>query len=179
MERKTAKLGSCRHLLAHCRQLFSAYAHCPTRTRILGMDAFRVCMDLCHCGHYRQPQAVEGTFTSRNLLFRGNGPIDTRGFQAAHQHRLGSCRDMDYCRGGGIYHRSSILFIKQTSIYALRVPLLRTGWFCMPYLCSLGCFDHNVTIHKNIPCIFFCKKIPKSLAVPQKMLTFALAKSID
>ena len=69
MARTLPPLGSCRHLLAHRRQLLATDADSPADPRLLGVVAVLVCVAVCHSGHHRQLRQTAGTLKRRNILF--------------------------------------------------------------------------------------------------------------
>ena len=60
VERTTAPLGPCCHLLAHCRLLLSADTHSTTHPRLLGLGTLLVRVAVCHCRHHHQFYPTEG-----------------------------------------------------------------------------------------------------------------------
>ena len=51
VEGATAQMGSCRHLLAHCRFLLSYHPDCDARTRLLGMEPLYLHLGMRHSRH--------------------------------------------------------------------------------------------------------------------------------
>ena len=49
VEGAAAQMGSCRHLLAHCRFLLSYHPDCDARTRLLGMEPLYLHLGVRHC----------------------------------------------------------------------------------------------------------------------------------
>ena len=51
VEGAAAQMGSCRHLLAHCRFLLSYHPDCDARTRLLGMEPLYLHLGMRHSRH--------------------------------------------------------------------------------------------------------------------------------
>ncbi len=74
MEGATAQVGSCRHLLAHCRFLLAYHPDCDARTGILGMEPFYLYLGMRHCRHRDELcQSSRTTVIWRRICFVGMG----------------------------------------------------------------------------------------------------------
>ena len=62
MARALSPLGSCSHLLAHCRQLFPADVDSPADTRLLGVVSVCFCVALCSRRYHCQEHSNIETF---------------------------------------------------------------------------------------------------------------------
>lgn len=64
-----AQIRPCRHLSAHCRQLFSHHAGQPTRSGLLGLGNIQFCMAVCiHRNHSLLLQTERTQLSGNNLL---------------------------------------------------------------------------------------------------------------
>ena len=141
MARTLPPLGSCRHLLAHRRQLLATDADSPADPRLLGVVAVLVCVAVCHSGHHRQLRQTAGTLKRRNILFHWYGPQRAGSLQTAYRQCVDGCCHLDYCRGGLLYYWCPLLLPPQEALHAFRLPLLRPCRQHLPHHCRLGRAD--------------------------------------
>ena len=127
VEGATAQMGSCRHLLAHCRFLLSYHPDCDARTRLLGMEPLYLHLGMRHSRHGDELCQTQGPQQSGDALLCGHGIIGTCRIQASDRFRIPSHGYLDYRRGRLLHHGCRVLQYQQEEIHALRVPLLRPG----------------------------------------------------
>ena len=139
MEGASAPLGPCCHLLAYCRQLFSAYTHRPAPARLLGVGTVSVCMAMRHSRYMCELPSAERTLQCGDLLFYRHGTECAGSLQATYRFCVYSSCDMDYSRGRLLYHRRPLLFIASKALYALRIPFLCPCRQRVSHHCRMGC----------------------------------------
>ena len=133
VERAAATVGSRRHLLAYCRQLFAYHAHRAARPGVLGLESVRLylALRLGRNGHELCPSQRSQQF--RDVLFRGHGTERTRRFQTFGRLACHSRPHLDYSRRRLLHHRRRVLQPQQAQIHAHRIPFLRPRGQHLPY----------------------------------------------
>ena len=106
-----AQIRPCRHLSAHCRQLFSHHASQPTRSGLLGLGNIQFCMAVCIHRNHSLLLQTERTQLSGNNLLHSDGMQHLCCLQTFMQ----SCTFLIYllahCRRCLIHHRRRILLL--------------------------------------------------------------------
>ena len=128
-----AQIRPCRHLSAHCRQLFSYHAGQPTRSGLLGLGNIQFCMAVCIHRNHSLLLQTERTQLSGNNLLHSDGMQHLCCLQTFMQ----SCTFLIYllahCRRCLIHHRRRILLLPQITLYAFCFPPLCIRWDNLPH----------------------------------------------
>ena len=141
VEGAVAEVGPCSHLLAHRRFVFASDAGGLAYTGLLGLGVVCVRVDLCHRGNDYQFRSSEGALECGDLLFHRHGTECACSLQAAVGFCIGYSGQLDHRRRGLLYHGCRLLQSKQNQIYALSIPFLCAGRFCVSHHRSVGCVD--------------------------------------
>lgn len=84
VERATAQMGSCCHLLAYCRFILSHHAYSYARSGLLGLESVLFHLGLRHCRNCYEFLPAEGSQQFGNHLFRWHGTFCVGCFQASY-----------------------------------------------------------------------------------------------
>ena len=95
MERTATEVGSCRHLLAHCRFLFPHHAHCSAQRRAVGMGTLRIRLVECRCRNRFLTPPTQISQPFRDACLCRDGAVCTDSFQASAQRSQYFCHRMD------------------------------------------------------------------------------------
>ena len=151
VEGTSAQVGSCRHLLAHCRQLFPSHPLSLASTRLLGLESVHLRMAMCHIRHHSQFSPSQGAQQSRNLLFRWYGFVGACSLQAPSRQCKHRRRLMDNSRRCCLHNRCRLLQSQQEALHAFRLPFLRPPRQHLPHHRRMGRANRvcEVDLHDN------------------------------